>query len=78
MMTSTAYFWPLVTAARSVLDADDRYRTVAHRLGEEERLRALMEVTTTKREIRALLDRIEGPCRFRHGAEQRTTNNGVN
>ena len=78
MSVETVYFWPLATAARRVLDADEHYRTVAYRLGEDARLRALMELTAAKRELRGLLGRIEGPCRFRHGAEQRTTNNGVN
>jgi len=79
MSAETVYFWPLVEAARRVLDADEHYRKVAYRLGEDARLRALMELTAAKRELRGLLGRIEGPCRFRHGAEQRTTNNnGVN
>lgn len=57
-MTSTAFFWPLVAAAQRVLAADDHYRTVAHKLGNDERLRALNDVAASKRELRAILDRI--------------------
>lgn len=57
-MISTAYFWPLVAAAQRVLVADDHYRTVAHKLGDEARLRALADVAASKRELRAVLDRI--------------------
>ncbi len=78
MSAETVYFWPLAHAARRVLDADEHYRTVAYRMGEEARLRALMELTAAKRELRAMLGRIEGNFRTVSGAAQNTTtNNGV-
>lgn len=57
-MIQTAYFWPLVVAAQRALAADDHYRTVAHKLDDEARLRALADVAASKRALRAVLDRI--------------------
>ena len=79
MSLETVYFWPLAQAARRVLDADEHYRTVAYRMGEDARLRALMELTAAKRELRAMLGRIEGNSRTVSGAAQNKQhdNNGV-
>ena len=78
MSLETVYFWPLAQAARRVLDADEHYRSVAYRMGEETRLRALMELTAAKRELRAMLGRIEGNSRTVSGAAQnKNNNNGV-